>query len=95
MISFCFSPWHVCCLQGHIKASLGTHGLMKCVFNDFLKQNDVVCMPLYRRVFPVWHERAWNPHAVDKVKPKHATFDREMLPCRAECSRWPTAQLGK
>ena len=24
-------------LRGQIKASLGTHGLMKCVFNDFIK----------------------------------------------------------
>ena len=47
-------------MKGHIKASLGTHGLMKCTFNDYIKQNDVICMPLYRRVFPPWCERSWN-----------------------------------
>lgn len=66
-------------LRGHIKSSLGTHGLMKCVFNDFIKQNDIVCMPLYRRIFPEWRERTWNINAEEKVKAKHETFDREMV----------------
>jgi len=65
-------------LRGHIKSSLGTHGLMKCVFNDFLRHNDIVCMPLYKRVFPEWNARTWDPTAVEKVKPKYETFDREM-----------------
>lgn len=43
-------------LRGHIKDSLGTHGLMKCYFNDHIRHDDVVCMHLYRRVFPCWHE---------------------------------------
>lgn len=36
-------------LRGHIKDSLGTHGLMKCQFNDYIKSNDTVLMPLYKR----------------------------------------------
>ena len=47
-------------LKGHIKASLGTHGLFKATFNDFMKANDVICMPLYRRVFPAWHPETWH-----------------------------------
>lgn len=47
-------------LRGHIKDSLGTHGLMKCHFNDHIKHSDVICMPLYRRVYPKWFESTWN-----------------------------------
>ncbi|CAH8589091.1 unnamed protein product [Schistosoma turkestanicum] len=37
---------------GHIKEPVGTHGHMKCVFNRPILANDVVLMPLYKRVFP-------------------------------------------
>lgn len=51
---------------------------MKCVFNDWIKHNDVICMPLNRRVLLNWFERGWNPRAalVEK-KRKHETFDAE------------------
>jgi pre-rRNA-processing protein TSR1 len=39
-------------LIGNIKESLGTHGSMKVKFNGFMKLGDVVCMNLYKRVFP-------------------------------------------
>jgi len=65
-------------LKGHIMSSLGTHGLMKCTFNDWIKHSDTICMPLYRRVFPNWFERGWNPRAELVVKKrKHETFDAE------------------
>ena len=65
-------------LTGHITASLGTHGLMKCTFNDWVKHNDTIMMPLYRRVFPNWFERSWNPRAaLEPKKRKHETFDAE------------------
>lgn len=47
-------------LRGHITESLGTHGNMKCVFNDFIKHGDIICMPLYKRVFPKWETTNWQ-----------------------------------
>ncbi|KPJ18350.1 Pre-rRNA-processing protein TSR1-like [Papilio machaon] len=39
---------------GHIKEPLGTHGHMKCVFDDQLKSQDTVLLNLYKRIFPKW-----------------------------------------
>ncbi|MFO0116493.1 MAG: hypothetical protein ACK521_02365 [bacterium] len=50
---------------------------MKCGFNDFIKANDVICMPLYRRVFPPYYEKCWNPLAKEPVMPKQETYDRD------------------
>ena len=38
--------------SGRIVEPLGTHGLFKCTFNKPIKNNDTVCMSLYKRVFP-------------------------------------------
>lgn len=46
--------------RGKIVKPVGTHGLFKAVLNDQVMQHDVVCMDLYKRVFPRWTTIAFN-----------------------------------
>jgi len=48
---------------------------MKCHFNDHIKQSDVICMPLYRRVYPQWYEKTWKPLAEEPVSKKDIVFE--------------------
>ncbi|KAJ9465846.1 Pre-rRNA-processing protein TSR1-like protein [Diplonema papillatum] len=40
--------------RGRILKSVGTHGYMKCTFSGIVQGHDVVCMDLWKRVFPKW-----------------------------------------
>jgi len=48
--------------RGHIKAGLGTHGHMKCMFDGQISQQDAVLMNLYKRIFPKW---TYDPFVAD------------------------------
>ena len=46
--------------RGKITKAVGTHGLYKAALNDQVMQHDVICMDLYKRVFPKWTTVPFN-----------------------------------
>ncbi|RNE98936.1 pre-rRNA-processing protein TSR1 [Trypanosoma conorhini] len=46
--------------RGKITKAVGTHGLFKAALNDQVMQHDLVCMDLYKRVFPKWTTLPFN-----------------------------------
>jgi len=52
-----YSAWQLLVRKAnemHMCYFAGTHGHMKCVFDDVIKAQDTVCINLYKRVFPKW-----------------------------------------
>lgn len=49
-------------LTGHIREPHGLKGHMKCSFDAYIKQDDVVCMSLYKRQFPPWSSELFGQH---------------------------------
>lgn len=54
--------------RGHIKEALGTHGHMKCVFDNQLCSQDSVMMNLYKRAYPRWTYDPYVPLPLPWVK---------------------------
>jgi len=66
-------------LRGHIEEPLGTHGYMKCRFNDYIRGDDTICLTLYKRQYPPWYPPSWGYPADYKVE----TLDDDAEPPRA------------
>jgi pre-rRNA-processing protein TSR1 len=54
--------------QGRIIKAVGTHGMFKASFNDTVFQHDMICMALWKRVFPKWRTVLYNEseHGVEE-----------------------------
>eukprot|EP01059_Diplonema_ambulator_P001831 TRINITY_DN11536_c2_g1_i1.p1 TRINITY_DN11536_c2_g1~~TRINITY_DN11536_c2_g1_i1.p1 ORF type:complete len:821 (+),score=306.16 TRINITY_DN11536_c2_g1_i1:142-2604(+) len=46
--------------RGRILKSVGTHGYMKATFSGIVQGHDVVCMDLWKRVYPKWTTAAYS-----------------------------------
>lgn len=53
--------------RGKITKAVGTHGLFKVALNDQIMQHDIICMDLYKRVFPKWTTVAFNIADVKQI----------------------------
>ena len=51
--------------RGRILKSVGTHGHMKATFSGIVQGHDVVCMDLWKRVFPKWTTAAYSHLAAE------------------------------
>jgi pre-rRNA-processing protein TSR1 len=53
--------------SGHIKEALGTHGHMKCLFNNNIKSQDTILMNLYKRIYPKWTYNDLSNDFLDEI----------------------------
>jgi len=53
--------------RGKITKAVGTHGLFKANLNDQVMQHDIICMDLYKRVFPKWTTVPFNVTEVQQI----------------------------
>ena len=52
-------------MRGRILKSVGTHGHMKATFSGVVQGHDVVCMDLWKRVFPKWNTAQYSHLAIE------------------------------
>eukprot|EP01060_Flectonema_neradi_P019655 TRINITY_DN2690_c0_g2_i1.p1 TRINITY_DN2690_c0_g2~~TRINITY_DN2690_c0_g2_i1.p1 ORF type:complete len:833 (+),score=196.55 TRINITY_DN2690_c0_g2_i1:260-2500(+) len=62
--------------RGRILKSVGTHGHMKATFSGIVQGHDVVCMDLWKRVFPKWTTATFS-HLAAEAQDEASEYEEE------------------